>query len=83
MKKIIMMAVAAFMATAANAQFEKGTWSLQPYVGGVISSMTNAGSFDIDDGIELKKRMRVGYIIGGEAEYQFAKKCTFFPLQDS
>jgi len=74
MKKIIMMAVAAFMATAANAQFEKGTWSLQPYVGGVISSMTNAGSFDIDDGIELKKRMRVGYIIGGEAEYQFAKK---------
>ena len=28
MKKIIMMAVAAFMATAANAQFEKGTWSL-------------------------------------------------------
>ena len=74
MKKIIMMAVAAFMATAANAQFEKGTWSLQPYVGGVISSMTNVGSFDIDDGIELKKRMRVGYIIGGEAEYQFAKK---------
>ena len=74
MKKIIMMAVAAFMATAANAQFEKGTWSLQPFLGGSISSITNVGSFDIDDGIELKKRMRVGYIIGGEAEYQFAKK---------
>ena len=74
MKKIIMMAVAAFMATAANAQFEKGTWSLQPFLGGSISSITNVGSFDIDDGIELKKRMRVGYIIGGEAEDQFAKK---------
>ena len=74
MKKIIMMAVAAFMATAANAQFEKGTWSLQPFLGGSISSITNVGSFDIDDGIELKKRTRVGYIIGGEAEYQFAKK---------
>ena len=74
MKKIIMMAVAAFMATAANAQFEKGTWSLQPFLGGSISSITNVCSFDIDDGIELKKRTRVGYIIGGEAEYQFAKK---------
>ena len=74
MKKIIMMAVAAFMATTASAQFEKGTWSLQPFLGGSISSITNVGSFDIDDGIELKKRMRVGYIIGGEAEYQFAKK---------
>ena len=74
MKKIIMMAVAAFMATAANAQFEKGTWSLQPFLGGSISSITNVGSFDIDDGIEQKKRTRVGYIIGGEAEYQFAKK---------
>jgi len=74
MKKIIMMAVAAFMATAANAQFEKGTWSLQPFLGGSISSITNVGSFDIDDGIELKKKTRVGYIIGGEAEYQFAKK---------
>ena len=69
-----MMAVAAFMATTASAQFEKGTWSLQPFLGGSISSITNVGSFDIDDGIELKKRTRVGYIIGGEAEYQFAKK---------
>lgn len=69
------MAVAAFMATvSANAQFEKGTWSLQPYTGGVVSSITNAGSYDLDDGTELKKKMTVGYIIGGEAEYQFAKK---------
>ena len=75
MKKIMMMAVAAFMATcSAYAQFEKGKWSLQPYVGGVVSSITNVGSYDIDDGTELKKKMSIGYIIGGEAEYQFAKK---------
>lgn len=63
------------MATvSANAQFEKGTWSLQPYMGGVVSSITNVGAFDTGYGEELKKKMRVGYIIGGEAEYQFAKK---------
>ncbi|MBQ3699484.1 MAG: PorT family protein [Prevotella sp.] len=75
MKKIMMVVVASLMATlSANAQFEKGTWSLQPYYGGVVSSVTNAGSFDIDDGVELKKKMTVGFIIGGEAEYQFADK---------
>ena len=74
MKKIVMMAVAAFMATvSANAQFEKGTWSLQPYMGGVISSITNVDNYKTDD-VELKKKMTVGYIIGGEAEYQIAKK---------
>ena len=75
MKKIMMMAVAALMATvSANAQFEKGTWSLQPYVGGVVSSVTNVGNFDLGDGVELKKKMTVGYIFGAEAEYQFANK---------
>ena len=75
MKKIMMIAVAAIMATtSAYAQFEKGKWSLQPYAGGVVSSITNAGAYDLDDGTELKKKMSIGYIIGGEAEYQFAKK---------
>lgn len=75
MKKIMMMAVATFMATvSANAQFEKGTWSLQPYAGGVVSSVTNVDNFDIGDGVELEKNMSAGFIIGGEAEYQFAKK---------
>jgi hypothetical protein len=48
MKKTIMMVVAAVMATvSANAQFEKGTWSLQPFVGGVISSVTNVEPLDM------------------------------------
>ena len=75
MKKIFMMAVAACMATvSANAQFEKGTWSLQPFAGGVISSVTNVGSLDIGNGQNLDKKMTVGYIIGGEAEYQITNR---------
>ena len=75
MKKIMMMAVAALMtAVSANAQCKKGTWSLQPYMGSVVSSVTNADNFDLDDGTSLKKKMSVGCIIGGEAEYQFADR---------
>ena len=74
MKKIFMMAVAAFMATvSANAQFEKGTWSLQPVAGGVVSSVTNVEPLDVGNG-DLKKKMSAGFIIGGEAEYQFADR---------
>ena len=75
MKKFMMMAVAAFMATvSANAQFEKGTWSLQPFVGGVISSVTNVAPLDMGAGEKLDKKMTVGYIIGGEAEYQITNR---------
>ena len=74
MKKIIMMAVAAFMATAANAQFEKGTWSLQPFLGGGFSTITNAGDLTLGGNKTLDKKTTSVYIIGGEAEYQFAKK---------
>ena len=73
MKKFIMMAVAAFMATAANAQFEKGTWSLQPYVGGGISTITNAGDIYYN-GYKLDKESTMTYLTGVEAEYQFADK---------
>ena len=74
MKKIIMMAVAAFMATAANAQFEKGTWSLQPFLGGGFSTITNAGDLTLGGNKTLDKKTTSVYIIGGEAEYQFANK---------
>lgn len=75
MKKIFMMAVAAFMATvSANAQFKPGTWSLQPFAGGVVSSVTNVEPFYTDDDKKLEKKMTVGYILGVEAEYQLAKK---------
>ena len=75
MKKIMMMAVAAFMATvSANAQFEKGTWSLQPKLGGGVSTVTNAANVTFDGNKELKKEATGANLIGVEAEYQFAKK---------
>jgi len=74
MKKIIMMAVAAFMATAANAQFEKGTWSLQPFLGVGFSSITNTSDLPIGNNKTLDKKVKGVSVIGGEAEYQFAEK---------
>ena len=75
MKKIIMMAVAAFMATvSANAQFEKGTWSLQPMLGGGVSTVINAKGLYIGNSKELSKKSSAASLIGVEAEYQFADK---------
>jgi hypothetical protein len=74
MKKLVMMAVAAFMATvSANAQFEKGTWSLQPFVGGGVATVTNAGDLSLN-GYKLEKKATMAYLTGVEAEYQFADK---------
>ena len=74
MKKIIMMAVAAIMATTASAQFEKGTWSLQPFIGGGFSTITNMDDITFLGHYNLKKEITWAYQFGGEAEYQFAKK---------
>lgn len=75
MKKVMMIMVAALMATvSANAQFEKGTFSLQPFAGSVVSSVTNVEPLDMGSGEQLKKKMTVGYIIGAEAEYMFSDK---------
>ena len=68
------MAVATFMATAANAQFKKGTWSLQPFLGGGISTITNASDLSLGNNKTLDKKTTAVSIIGGEAEYQFAEK---------
>ena len=69
-----MMAVAAIMATTASAQFEKGTWSLQPYFGEGFSTITNMDDITFLGHYNLKKEITWAYQFGGEAEYQFAKK---------
>ena len=61
-------------AVSANAQFEPGTFSIQPKIGGNISWLSNTPNLplgDVDDReIELKKSPIVGALIGAEAEYQ-------------
>jgi hypothetical protein len=73
MKKIMMMVVAAFMATVnANAQFEAGTFSIQPLVGCGAATITNADNINIA-GKDLKNQFTVSAMTGVEAEYQISK----------
>lgn len=74
MKKIMMMAVAALMATVnANAQFEAGTFSLQPQLGIGVATITNAE--DIYFGTtKLENQITGAALLGIEAEYQITDK---------
>ena len=69
-----MIAAMMVAAVSANAQFEPGTLSIQPKIGGNISWLSNTPNLplgDVDDReIELKKSPIVGALIGAEAEYQ-------------
>ena len=67
------MVVAAFMATVnANAQFEAGTFSIQPLVGCGAATITNADNINIA-GKDLKNQFTVSAMTGVEAEYQISK----------
>jgi hypothetical protein len=69
MKKMMMMAVVAFMATVnANAQFDAGTVSLQPMLGVGVATITNADKYM--DGAQ----MTGAALIGAEFEYQATDK---------
>jgi hypothetical protein len=73
-----MMIAAMMVATVtASAQFEPGTFSLQPKLGGTGSMLSNMPVLDTQGagGVNLKsdKTATGGFIIGGEAEYQFTK----------
>lgn len=68
------MIAALLVATvSANAQFEAGTFSLQPKVGGIISKVSNMPKFNDEiDGvnIDVDRSFYAGALIGVEAEYQ-------------
>lgn len=73
-----MMIAAMMVATVtASAQFEPGTFSLQPKLGGTGAMLSNMPALDTQGagGVNLKsdKTAMGGFIIGGEAEYQLSK----------
>ncbi len=76
MKKLMMIAAMMVAAVSANAQFEPGTFSIQPKIGGNISWLSNTPNMPLGDldgrNIELKKSPIAGALIGAEAEYQLA-----------
>ena len=77
MKKIMMIAAMMVATISANAQFEPGTFSLQPKVGGTISKVSNMPRLDFynikGDNVDVGRSFYVGALIGGEAEYQLTK----------
>ena len=74
MKKLFILAAMMVAAVSANAQFEPGTFSIQPKIGGNISWLSNTPRLPMEDlydrTVELDKSPIVGGLIGAEAEYQ-------------
>ena len=70
-----MMLIAAMMVAtlSANAQFEQGTFSIQPKAGGNAAWLSNMPNLDFGD-IKLDKTPAAGGIVGVEAEYMLTDK---------
>ena len=70
-----MIAAMMVAAVSANAQFEPGTFSIQPKLGGAVTWLSNMPDLDMSKaGInaELDKSSIAGALLGVEAEYQLA-----------
>ena len=70
MKKFMMIAAMMVAAVTANAQFEPGTFSIQPKAGFSVAWMTNMPKIPISASKSIDKSPVVGAVIGAEAEYQ-------------
>lgn len=73
MKKLMMIAAFMVAAVSANAQFEPGTFSIQPKVGGTFSKVSNMPKLPIGYNVDLDKSVYTGALIGAEFEYQIAQ----------
>jgi opacity protein-like surface antigen len=70
MKKLMMIAAMMVAAVTANAQFEPGTFSIQPKAGFTVAWLSNMPKIPISVGTSIDKSPMVGAVIGAEAEYQ-------------
>ena len=74
MKKILMIAAMMVATMTASAQYEQGTFSLQPKIGGTASQLTNLPDMDVPEiNQTLEKTPTGGAMVGVEAEYQALK----------
>lgn len=78
MKKFMLMAAMMVAVVSAKAQFEPGTLSIQPKIGFSGATMTNIPNLHIGKGIGTEIKMDntpiVGFVVGGEFEYQLTKR---------
>lgn len=65
-----MIAAMMVAAVSANAQFEPGTFSIQPKAGFSIAWLTNMPNIPITTTLSIDKSPTVGALLGAEAEYQ-------------
>ena len=72
MKKILMIAAMMVATLSANAQFEPGTFSLQPKIGINLAKVSNMPALG-EGGYTLDRSLLGGAAFGVEAEYQIAK----------
>ena len=71
MKKIMMIAAMMVAALNVSAQYEPGTFSVQPRVGVTASQFTNMPAINISSGGgKLDSQPTAGFIAGADAEYQ-------------
>lgn len=70
MKKLFIVATMMMAAITANAQYEPGTFSVQPRVGFTASMMSNTPKMQISSDKTLDKLPAVGFIVGADLEYQ-------------
>ena len=74
MKKILMIAAMMVATMTASAQYEQGTFSLQPKIGATASQLSNLPDLDIPEFSQtLEKSPTGGAMVGVEAEYQALK----------
>ena len=73
MKKMMLIAAMMVATLSANAQFEQGTFSIQPKAGGKAAWLSNMPNWDFGD-IKLDKTPAAGGIVGVEAEYMLTDK---------
>lgn len=77
MKKLVLLAVAALMATVSvNAQFEAGKWSIQPKIGLGVSSISHAGDLQIAANTSLSNQITGAALMGAELEYQLVNQVS-------
>ena len=74
MKKILMIAAMMVATMTASAQYEQGTFSLQPKIGVTASQLSNLPDLDLPEFSQtLEKTPTGGAMVGVEAEYQALK----------
>ncbi len=75
MKKMMMIAAMMVATISASAQFEPGTWSVQPKLGGTVSKVSNMPSLNIGreygSNVSIDRSFHGGGLVGAELEYQF------------